>query len=92
MGRAEYQNMKHTNCRIYHPEAVCDPINPPHSDPKTVKPWVQNKLASPKWKDCLETQWPGTASQRRGSVPGPALCCSEMPVYLRLYGVFWLPG
>ena len=48
MGRAEYQNMKHTNCHIYHPEAICDPINPPHSDSKTVKPWVQNKLASPK--------------------------------------------
>ena len=56
MGRAEYQNMKHTNCRTYHPKAVCDPINPPHSDPKTVKPWVQNKLASPKRKDCLDKQ------------------------------------
>ena len=90
MGRAEYQNMKHTNCHIYHAEAVCDPVNPPHSDPKTVKPWIQNNLASPT-RDCLETQRPGTASQR-SNVPCPALHCSEMPVYLHLCGVFWLPG
>ena len=69
MGRAEYQNMKHTNCHIYHAEAVCDPVNPPHSDPKTVKPWIQNNLASPT-RDCLETQRPGTASQR-SNVPCP---------------------
>lgn len=54
--------------------------------PETIKPWVQTNLAFPKWKDCLEIKWPGTASQRRGNTPRPL---SELLWNARLSPFLW---